>query len=69
MDKNLPASAGGMGSVPGLGRFYMPRGVVKKILKNKKNKGKIWGTGSWVCSYPITGPPGKSLLFLVGKLR
>ena len=23
---NLPASAGGMGSTPGLGRFHVPRG-------------------------------------------
>ena len=26
MDKNLPANAGDMGSIPGLGRFHMPRG-------------------------------------------
>ena len=24
--KNLPANAGDMGSIPGLGRFHMPRG-------------------------------------------
>ena len=25
VDKNLPASAGDMGSIPGLGRFHMPQ--------------------------------------------
>ena len=25
MDRNLPANAGDMGLIPGLGRFHMPR--------------------------------------------
>ena len=27
VDRNLPASAGDMGSIPGPGRFHMPRGT------------------------------------------
>ena len=27
MVKNLPANAQDMGSIPGLGRFHMPRGI------------------------------------------
>ena len=27
VDRNLPASAGDMGSIPGPGRFHMPRGM------------------------------------------
>ena len=35
MDKNLPANAGDMGSIPGPGRFHMPRssqGHVPQLL-------------------------------------
>ena len=35
VDRNLPASAGDMGSIPGPGRFHMPQGMCATTAEPK----------------------------------